>query len=106
MTPFTKQNRVMRWVRISITDPIPLPNNRPQLLEEFFVSSSFALYGHLILGMTTDNGPPQYVIGVPGDYDPDQRGHAKRLGFSQFKCHDGERAQRGDKGYWLMFINI
>ena len=104
ITPFEKQNRKIKWVQLTISDPVPLPNNRPLLLEESFVRAAYANYGHLILGVTTDG--VEYVIGVPGEYTPDMRPHAKRLGFTKFKTNANSTPKPGDLGYWLMFINM
>lgn len=106
MDPFAKLNRTAKWVRFSIADPVPMPYNRPNLLEEPFVRAAYANHGHLLLGATIDDGPKKYIIGIPSVYDPDQRPQARRLGFSQFKCNEGDRAKRGAEGYWLMFINM
>ena len=106
VSPFNTQSRETKWVRISLTDSVPLPYNRPRLLESQFVRAAYLAHGHLILGMTTDGTPAQYIIGVPGEYSPDLRPQAKRLGFSQFKSNENEPPKRGNNGYWLMFIDV
>ncbi|MDR0273636.1 MAG: hypothetical protein LBI27_10010, partial [Clostridiales bacterium] len=102
--PFEKFDREIKWVQLTITDGVPLPNNRSLLLEEPFVRAAYANYGHLILGLSA-NGE-QYIIGVPGEYTPDLRPQAKRLGFTKFKTNKNDTAKRGDHGYWLMSINM
>jgi hypothetical protein len=104
ITPFENQTQELKWVKLTISDAVPLPDNRPLLLEEPFVRAAYANYAHLILGQTADK--TEYIIGVPGEYSPDLRPQAKRLGFSQFKTNARETPKRGDDGYWLMFIDM
>jgi len=106
MHPFENLNREARWVRFVITDSVPMPANRPNLMDEPFVRAAYDHHGYMILGTTIDGGPKKYIIGLPSAYDPEHRGQAKNLGFSQFKCYQSPRAKRGELGYWLMFINV
>lgn len=103
-TPFESQENETRWVKLTIFDAVPLPHNRPLLLEEPFIRAAYANYGHLLLGLAADGA--QYIIGVPGEYAADLRPQAKRLGFSKFKTNAGETPKRGDFGYWLMFADM
>ncbi|MCL2199707.1 MAG: DUF6128 domain-containing protein, partial [Defluviitaleaceae bacterium] len=91
-----------QWVRLTISDAVPLPDNRPQLLEEPFVRAAYANYAHLMLGITEDNS--DYILAVPGEYAPDLKAQAKRMGFTKFKPTAGKTAKHGDFGYWLMFV--
>ncbi|MCL2225460.1 MAG: hypothetical protein FWB96_10895 [Defluviitaleaceae bacterium] len=104
VTPFETFSRQASWVQLAITDAIPLPPNRPLLLEEPFVRAAYANRTHLLLGITADG--TEYIIGVPSEYNPEERTHAKRLGFSKFKTNANDPAKRGDEGYWLMFLDM
>lgn len=105
MHPFRKQNRSVKWVRVAPKDKVPLPLDATGLYDDPFILAAYRQYNHLVLGVTTDTGRRQYILGVPGMYAPEQRPQAVRLGFSQFKCCDDTRVARGEYGYWLMFMN-
>jgi len=102
--PFVKQTRETKWVQLSESDTVPLPHNRPNLLQEPFVLSAYTTHGHIILGLCEET--TQYIIGLPGEFAPDIRSKVKRLGFTQFKTNANDSPKRGDSGYWLMFINM
>ncbi|MCL2577091.1 MAG: hypothetical protein FWE27_03460 [Defluviitaleaceae bacterium] len=102
--PFENFSRETTWVKLTIADAVPLPYNRPLLLEEPFVRAAYANHDHLLLGLAADG--IEYIIGVPCEYNPEERHHAKRLGFSQFKTNANGPPKRGDKGYWLMFLDM
>jgi len=104
VTPFESFDRDAKWVQLAMKDAVPLPHNRPLLLEEPFVRAAFASHDHLLLGVTSDGA--EYILGVPCEYNPDERPHAKRLGFSKFKTNENTASKRGDKGYWLMFVDM
>ena len=102
--PFKNQSRDICWVQLTISDAVPLPHNRPLLLEEPFVRAAYTNHDHLILGITPEG--KEYVIGVPCEYNPDELAQAKRLGFTKFKTTTSEPPKRGNEGYWLMFVNM
>ena len=106
ITPFQRQTRKAKWIRVTQEDSVPPPANKPKLFEDPFVKSAAALHGHLILGLTTDQGPRRYIIGVPGTYNQASNQKAKRLGFTQFKPTRDTKPHRGESGYWLMFVTM
>jgi len=106
ITPFQKQARKADWVSFTLSDPVPPPVNKPNLFDDPFVQSALAEYHHLILGITTDQGPKRYIIGVPGIYTQESKHKAKRLGFTQFKCTRDALPSWGEAGYWLMFTTV
>ena len=106
ITPFQKQARKADWISFTPSDPIPPPTNKPQLFDDPFIQAALAEYHHLILGLTTDQGPRRYIIGVPGVYSQESKQKAKRLGFTQFKCTRDALPSWGEAGYWLMFTTV
>jgi hypothetical protein len=102
--PFENFPREITWVQLTIEDAVPLPYNRPRLLEEPFVRAAYANHEHILLGITADG--TEYVIGIPCKYNPTERHQAKRLGFTQFKTNANDSPKRGDEGYWLMFVDM
>jgi len=106
ITPFQKQARKADWISFTPSDPVPPPTNKPQLFQDPFIQSALAEYHHLILGLTTDQGPRRYIIGVPGVYSQESKQKAKRLGFTQFKCTRDAMPSWGEAGYWLMFTTV
>jgi hypothetical protein len=93
--PFEFPQREVAWVHVSITDDIPLPPCRPRLLEDHFVRSAYASANHLLLGLTVDDGPRMFILGLPGEHDPAIAPPLRRLGFTE---HMG--------GYWLMMVDM
>ena len=107
ISPFQKQSRKTVWVSFGLPDNVPPPANRPRLFEDRFIHAALAEHGHLILGITTDQGPRRHIIGVPGNLNQETRQHARRLGFAQFKHCDGTHPSgNSELGYWLMFITV
>ena len=106
IVPFQNQARETIWVSFNLSDQVPPPTNRPHLFEDPFVHTAIAEYEHLILGMTIDQGPRRYIIGVPGAYGNDARQRARKLGFTQFKTCNDSHPSWGELGYWLMFVTV
>jgi len=106
ITPFQKQTRKTKWISFTLSDQVPPPTNKPQLFEDPFVQAALSQFQHLILGMTIDQGPRRYIIGVPGIFDQESRQKAKKLGFTQFKCTNDTYPNWGETGYWLMFTTV
>jgi len=106
ITPFQKQTRITKWIRFTLSDPVPPPTNKPELYNDPFIQGALSEHGHLLLGKTIDQGPRRYIIGVPGTYDQSAKQKAKRLGFTQFKCNNDARPAWGEAGYWLIFTTV
>ncbi len=105
-SPFKRQNRSAKWVKVTSGETPPAPVNAPGLFSDPFISGARELHGHILLGMTDGAARNQYIIGVPDKYDPANRMKANALGFTQFKPCDDVRISRGQFGYWLMFVNL
>ncbi|MDO4276671.1 MAG: DUF6128 domain-containing protein [Eubacteriales bacterium] len=72
-----------------------LRNNR-------FLLHGYYNFGHLLLGQKA-NG--QYILGVPGGYDQQERFMANMFGFPYFKESSQIELPKGRGGYWYRLIN-
>ena len=72
-----------------------LRNNR-------FLQYGFYNFGHLIIGR---NRAGQYILGVPGGYDQQERFMANMFGFPYFKESSQIRLPKTKGGYWYRLIN-
>jgi hypothetical protein len=106
VTPFDDFPRQTAWVEVAITDDIPLPPARPQLLEEAVVRAAYATHNHLLAGLTADDEPRTYYLGIPGEYDFGMRAQLRRMGFTEFHVKSGQPPLGGDAGYWLMTVAV
>lgn len=72
-----------------------LRNNR-------FLQYGYYNFGHLLLGKSPDG---QYILGVPGGYDQQERFMANMFGFPYFKESRQIQLPKGRGGYWYRLIN-
>ena len=72
-----------------------LRNNR-------FLQYGYYNFGHLLLCRNTCG---QWILGVPGGYDQQERFMANMFGFSYFKESPSIRIQKGKGGYWYRLID-
>ncbi|MDO5338147.1 MAG: DUF6128 domain-containing protein, partial [Eubacteriales bacterium] len=71
-----------------------LRNNR-------FLLYGYYQFGHLLLGRLRDG---QYILGVPGMYDQQERFMANMFGFPHFKHSPQVEILQGKGGYWYRLI--
>jgi len=102
--PFTNQDHHVKWVQCDRLEQMPLPPDCLHHNSEPFMLRAWADHEHFLLGITEAGN--QYIIGVAGTYSAEDKIHAKRLGFTQFKPLKKERPRTGDEGYWLMFVGL
>lgn len=67
-----------------------------------FLEHGYYNFGHLIVGKRTDD---QWILGVPGGYDQNERFMANMFGFPYFKESREIQLPRGRGGYWYRLIN-
>ena len=72
-----------------------LRNNR-------FLQYGYYNFGHLLLCRNTCG---QWILGVPGGYDQQERFMANMFGFSYFKESPNIRIPKGIGGYWYRLID-
>lgn len=68
-----------------------------------FLLYSYYHFGYLLLGRL--RGKPQYILGVPGVYDQQERFMANMFGFPNFKDSPLVELPDGKGGYWYRLIN-
>lgn len=73
-----------------------LRNNR-------FLIYGYYHFGHLLVGRI--RGRKQYILGVPGMYDQQERFMANMFGFPNFKASHLVELPNGKGGYWYRLIN-
>ena len=72
-----------------------LRNNR-------FVQYGYYNFGHLL---ACRNRSGQYILGIPGCYDQQERFMANMFGFPYFKDSHQIRVPRGRGGYWYRSVD-
>lgn len=68
-----------------------------------FLLYSYRQFGYLFVGRI--RGRQQYVLGVPGMYDQQERFMANMFGFTHFKASSQVELPGGKGGYWYRLIN-
>ena len=102
ITPFDTISQNTKWVRISLREPVFLPVSYRLLMNHPLIIAAYKKYNHMIMGCITDNYETNYVLGVPGIYEPQYISAAQQLGFTQFKTVTANVVLHpGDYGYWL-----
>ena len=67
-----------------------------------FLQYGYYNFGHLLLCRNTCG---QWILGVPGGYDQQERFMANMFGFSYFKESPNIRIPKGKGGYWYRLID-
>lgn len=88
--------------KISMDDLRYLDPRDQGLRNNRFVQHGYQMFGHLLLAKVARNS--QYILGVPGMYQKQERFTADMYGFHNFKC----ARRRGNRpacfGYWYRLI--
>jgi len=85
--------------------PADLPNLTPEgryLLNNSFLLHGFYNYRHLLIKEMPDQ--EEILLGVPGDFCPQEQVMAALFGFPEFGRPDGEPGKHQNTGYWLRRI--
>lgn len=98
LDPF-EDNAIVETIRITPSDLGYLQCCKIELEANQFLLHGYKNYHHLILGRI--HGETQYIIGIPGVYDPQEQFMAKMFGFPCFKPIRECRRKNGQFGYWL-----
>jgi hypothetical protein len=106
MSPFEKQTKDVKWVRISMREPIALPIDYLKVFNNPFIISSYEKYNHFIIGRVPEGDTTIYMLGVPAIYNTQNMKTAKSLGFTQFKCVDNVVPADGEYGYCLLGVTV
>lgn len=96
---------IHQCVRLSIED-IPKLTKLGILMENnpFFQHGCHS-YQHFLLGKAAESAPSEYVLAVPGMYDPWEQMAASVFGFPHFKPARTESIRYGQFGYWYRLFS-
>ena len=99
--PFNDGEIASAW-KIQPRDFLYFPAQSNALRNNRFLQYGFYNFGHLLLGLRS-NG--QYIIGVPGGYNQQERFMANMFGFPYFKESTYIQLPGIRGGYWYRLIN-
>ena len=100
-TPFSDGELVTAW-KIHLNDLQRFPRHYCSLRNNRFVQYGHYNFGHLLLGQR-NNG--QYILGVPGGYNQQERFMANMFGFPYFKESRYVELPNARGGYWYRLID-
>ena len=98
MDPF-EDDAIVETIKISPSDLGYLQSFNLNLGSNQFLLHGYKSYHHLLLGRL--HGQNQYILGIPGVYDPQEQFMAKMFGFPCFKPIRECRQKNGQFGYWM-----
>ena len=98
MDPF-EDDAIVEPIKITPSDLGYLQSLDLNLGSNQFLLHGYKNYHHLLLGRL--HGQNQYILGIPGIYDPQEQFMAKMFGFPCFKPIRECRQKNGQFGYWM-----
>ena len=99
--PFSDGEIATAW-KIHLNDLKRFPRQYCALRNNRFIQYGHYNFGHLLLGQK-NNG--QYILGVPGSYNQQERFMANMFGFPYFKESDYIELSKARGGYWYRLID-
>ena len=99
--PFSDGEIATAW-KIHLNDLKRFPRQYCALRNNRFIQYGHYNFGHLLLGQK-NNG--QYILGVPGSYNQQERFMANMFGFPYFKESDYIEMSKARGGYWYRLID-
>ena len=100
-SPFSDGEIATAW-KIHLNDLKRFPRQYCTLRNNRFIQYGHYNFGHLLLGQK-NNG--QYILGVPGSYNQQERFMANMFGFPYFKESDYIEMSKARGGYWYRLID-
>lgn len=100
-TPFSDGELTAAW-KIHLNDLKRFPRHYCSLRNNRFIQYGHYNFGHLLLGQR-NNG--QYILGVPGGYNQQERFMANMFGFPYFKESRYVEIPKARGGYWYRLID-
>lgn len=88
--------------KISIEDLRFLDPRDQGMRNNRFVQHGYQMFGHLLLAKVARNS--QYILGVPGMYQKQEKFMADMFGFHNFKCARRKSNRQACFGYWYRLI--
>lgn len=100
-SPFSDGELAAAW-KIHLNDLKRFPRHNCALRNNRFIQYGHYNFGHLLLGQR-NNG--QYILGVPGGYNQQERFMANMFGFPYFKESNYVEIPKARGGYWYRLID-
>ena len=100
-TPFSDGELAAAW-KIHLNDLKQFSRRYNALRNNRFIQYGHYNFGHLLLGQRNDG---QYILGVPGGYNQQERFMANMFGFPYFKESTYIELPRARGGYWYNLID-
>ena len=100
-SPFSDGELAAAW-KIHLNDLTRFPRHYCALRNNRFIQYGHYNFGHLLLGQR-NNG--QYILGVPGGYNQQERFMANMFGFPYFKESNYVEIPKARGGYWYRLID-
>lgn len=100
-SPFSDGELAAAW-KIHLNDLKRFPRHYCALRNNRFIQYGHYNFGHLLLGQRNDG---QYILGVPGGYNQQERFMANMFGFPYFKESTYIELPRARGGYWYNLID-
>lgn len=88
--------------KISLEDLCYLDPRDQGMRNNRFVQHGYQMFGHLLLAKVARNS--QYILGVPGMYQQQEKFMADMFGFHNFKCARRSGSRPACFGYWYRLI--
>ena len=101
VSPFSDGELAAAW-KIHLNDLKRFPRHYCALRNNRFIQYGHYNFGHLLLGQR-NNG--QYILGVPGGYNQQERFMANMFGFPYFKESNYVEISKARGGYWYRLID-
>lgn len=99
--PFEDNDLVQCW-KIHPQDFSCFPRRQCALRNNRFLQYGYSNFGHILLCRRADG---QYILGVPGSYDQQERFMAGMFGFPYFRESPAIEIPNGRGGYWYRLID-
>ena len=95
-----------KCVKIEPQDIGNFPMETWVLANNSFMLHGYYQYRYLIFALHFQEGQWEYVIGVPGIYEPKERFMAEMFGFGKFCPTSRKEKEIGTFGYWYQVIHL
>lgn len=100
------KEKIKKCVRIEPQDIGNFPMENWVLANNSFLLHGYYHYKYLIFGLYFHEGQWEYIIGVPGIYEPKERFMGKMFGFQHFCPTNQNKEMIGAFGYWYQVIRL
>ncbi len=98
------EGQPIECIRMELKDLRELPEKHWYLGNNSFLLHGFFNYGHFIIGEMEELGRKEYLVGVPGVFQNQERIMAAMFGFPEFRTANDVEVKTGNFGYWYRII--